>query len=160
MDIFGDEKWTSKQVTPALWENIQQLISTGIVISHIEVLQEIKKEGKKGEELYAWAHAHEDMFCDYDWAAEGAIIRTMSPKYGAFVNGKVSAIHADPWLVAQAKHRQLTLITEEKRVGSPDPKKHRLPNVCSDPAFGVRYVDLLGLVKENGWSFDRIAVRQ
>lgn len=153
MDIFGDEKWVSKNITPRLWMNIQELIAQGVIISHIEVLYEIKKEGTKGEELHNWAHAHEDMFKDYNWEAEGRIIRAMSPKYGAFVNEKTKSVHADPWLVAQAKHRGLTVISEEKRAGSANPKNHKLPNVCADLVFGVPCVDLLGLVKKQGWQF-------
>lgn len=152
MDVFGDEKMVSKHVTPGLWTRIEGLIEQGIIISHIEVLYEIKKEGAKGEELFDWAHAHEQMFRDYS-AAEGPIIRAMSPKYAAFVNQKVNNIHADPWLVAQAKHRGLTLITEEKRSGSTDARKHKLPNVCSDSAFAVPCIDLLGLIKQQGWTF-------
>ena len=47
IDIFSDEKMVSKNITPGLWTNIQTLINLGIIISHIEVLHEIKKEGKK-----------------------------------------------------------------------------------------------------------------
>src|SRR5437899_2265802 len=95
MDIFADEKMVSKNITSGLWTNIQTLIGQGIIISHIEVLHEIKKEGKKGEELYDWAHANEEIFQDYNWETEGRIIKAMSPKYGAFVNAKVNHIHAD-----------------------------------------------------------------
>src|SRR6266571_2002237 len=113
MDIFADEKMVSKNITPGLWINIETLIRDGSIISHITVLAEIQKEGKKGEELYNWAHANEGIFQDYNWESEGRIIRAMSPKYSAFVNSKMSDIYADPWLVAQAKDRGLTLITEE-----------------------------------------------
>jgi len=153
MDIFSDEKMVSKSITPGLWTNIQELIGQGIIISHIEVLREIKKEGQRGEELYDWAQAYEEIFKDYNWEAEGRIIRAMSPKYGAFVNAKVNHVHADPWLVAQAKHRGLTLVTEEKMSGSPDVRKHKLPNICADLGFAVPCIDLLGLTKDRGWTF-------
>lgn len=113
--------------------------------------QEGRDEGRRTVQL--GAHAHEDMFKDYNWDAEGRIIRAMSPKYGAFVNDKPKSIHADPWLVAQAKHRGLTGISEEKRVGSANPKNHKLPNVCADPVFAVPCIDLLGLTKVQGWKF-------
>jgi hypothetical protein len=153
IDIFGKEKLVSREYMPGLWERIQVLIADGIIISHAEVLREIKKEGSKGEELYEWAHANETVFRDYEWTAEGTVIRSMSPKYAAFVNAKTNDIHADPWLVAQAKCRRVTIITEEKLSGSADPKKHKLPNVCADSQFAVGCVDLLGLIREQQWKF-------
>ena len=114
---------------------------------------EIKKDGSKGQELYDWAHANETAFRDYEWKAEGAVIRSMSPKFAAFVNGKMNDVHADPWLVAQAKCRRITVITEEKASNSSDPKKLKLPNVCADPQFAVGCIDLLGLIKEQQWKF-------
>jgi len=149
--IFGDESILSKNYTPGLWERILGLISEGVIISHIEVLYEIKKDGAKGEELYNWAHANEEIFKDYQWESEGKTIRAMSPRYGSFVNGKVSNVHADPWLIAQAKTRGLKIISEETRSFSADLKKHRIPNVCSDSAFGIDCIDLWQLMKERNW---------
>jgi hypothetical protein len=153
IDIFGSEKIVSKEYMPGLWEKIQALMNDGTIISHAEVLREIKKEGSKGEKLYEWAHANEKVFKDYEWTAEGAVIGSMSPKYAAFVDAKVNDIHADPWLVAQAKCRGITVITEEKLSGSADLKKHKLPNVCADPQFAIGCIDLLGLIKEQEWKF-------
>jgi|GEM_PF-5433816 len=92
IDIFGDETMVSKKVIPGLWERILELIEVGIIISHVEVLSELKKEGEKGEELYDWAHANEWVFKDYAWEGEGRVIKAMSPKYAAFVNLKVGPI--------------------------------------------------------------------
>jgi hypothetical protein len=153
MDIFGTDKIISKQYMPGLWERIVHLIDQGLVVSHVEVLKEIKKDGAKGEELFDWAHSRSEIFLEYELVQEGAIIKAMAPKYTGFVNGKLSPVHADPWLVAQAKRLGLILITEEKRSGSADPRKHKIPNVCDDPSIGVRCIDLLGLVKEEGWTF-------
>jgi Domain of unknown function (DUF4411) len=151
MAMFGDESILSKNSTPGLWDRVLEFIKQGIIISHIEVLYEIKKDGKNGEELYDWAYANDSVFQDYDWEREGKIIRSMSPKYSAFVNAKVNNIHADPWLIAQAKSKQLKVISEEKMSYSPDIKKHKIPNVCLDSLFNVGCVDLWGLMKEQNW---------
>src|SRR5439155_21614464 len=98
IDIFADEKMVSKNITPGLWANIETLIREGGIISHITVLQEIKREETKGEELYSWAQANADIFQDYDWEPEGRINKRMSPKYSAFVNATMNHIYADPWL--------------------------------------------------------------
>lgn len=155
IEIFGTEKMVSKRYTPGLWEGILDLIAQGVIVSHIEVLNEIKKDGNKGEELYDWAHANKHIFRDYDWINEGRVIRSMSPKYESFVNGKTSHVHADPWLVAQAKFSGLTIISEEQPSGSKDVTRHKLPNVCADPLFNVKCINLLGLIREQGWTFRR-----
>jgi hypothetical protein len=77
----------------------------------------------------------------------------MSPKYGGFVNAKPAPYHADPWLVAQAKCQRLTIISEEKFTNTSVVAHYKLPNVCRDPLFDVPCLDLLGLVKQQGWKF-------
>lgn len=151
--IFGDESMLSKKYIPGLWDRILDLINQGVIISHVEVFHELKKDGTKGEELFEWARANEAVFRDYKWEAEGRIIKTMSPKYNGFVNAKISSIHADPWLVAQAKSKKIKIISEETMSYSADVKKYKLPNVCADPAFDVGCIDLWGLTKEQNWKF-------
>lgn len=153
IDIFGDETMVSKNVIPGLWERILELIDEGIIISHVEVLSELKKEGGKGEELYDWAHANEWVFKDYSWEAEGGVIKAMTSKYAAFVSAKIGATYADPWLVAQAKCRNLKIISEEKMSHSPDVKRHKLPNVCADPMFNVICINLRGFIRDRNWTF-------
>lgn len=152
MAMFNDEPWTSKSITAGLWERIADLINEGIIISHAEVLAEIKKDGGKGEELFTWANSNVEIFKPHD-EEEGKIIGTMSGKYGEFVNnyGKPSDAYADPWLIAQAKIRGLTIISQETRSGNP--KTPKLPNVADDPKYGVKVLDLWELAKERKWQF-------
>ena len=153
MAIFNDLSWTSKKITPGLWERIAALIGEGVIISHAEVLAEIKTDGMKGEELFNWAHSNGEVFKQHEIDIEGPLIRTMSGKYKSFVNnfGKPTNVYADPWLIAQAKRKNLKIITQENRSGSP--KTPKLPNVSDDPAFGVRCLSLLDLTTERAWSF-------
>ena len=155
MAIFSDASWVSKNINSGLWERIRKMIAEGIIISHAEVLAEIKKDGEKGQELHDWAHANERIFKKHDEDAEGRIIRSMSAKYRTFVNngGKPSETYADPWLIAQAKCRRLKIISEERRSGNPDPGKHKLPNVCDDPLFNIKCLTLLELTREQKWTF-------
>jgi len=153
MAMFNDEPWTSKKTTPGLWERISALIADGVIISHAEVLAEIKKDGQKGEELFNWANVNVHIFKAHAIEIEGPIIRSMSAKYNTFVTnyGKTADAYADPWLIAQAKSKGLKIITQETSSGSP--KKPRLPNVCNDPAFNVKCINLLELTIERQWVF-------
>lgn len=146
IDIFGSEKMVSRIVTPGLWERLEVLINNGTVISHIEVLKEIRGEEVKGHDLFDWAQSHRTSFREYDWSAEGAVIRAMSKDFGPFVDAKEGAVHADPWLIAQATVRALTIITEERKGGVQE-----LLHVSK--AMGVRTVDLVGFAKQQRWAF-------
>lgn len=153
MDIFGDTPWISKEINPGLWQAIEEMIKEGEIISHAEVLSEIKKDGTKGNELYTWAHTNHEVFRSHDISLEGAVIRGMTTKYKAFVNNKVNSVHADPWIIAQAKVQGLTLITEEKFTTSTNPEKIKIPNVCQDTDYNIPCIDLWGLTVERGWRF-------
>jgi hypothetical protein len=153
MAMFNDEPWTSKKTTPGLWERVSELIRMGIIISHLEVLAEIKKDGKKGEELFNWANSNKAVFKMHDDSNEGNVIRAMSTKYRTFVNnfGKASDAYADPWLIAQAKCLRIRIISQETMSGSI--RKPKLPNVCTDPTFNINCIGLWELAKELGWIF-------
>lgn len=153
MDIFGDSSWKSKSINAGLWKKVEELIKEGVIISHIEVLGEIKKDGVRGEQLYNWAQENKSSFWEHNIKEEGEVIRAMSGQYKAFVDNRVGDVYADPWLIAQAKTRGLTIITEEKASASSNMAKARIPNVCRDPLFNVRCIDLFELCKERGWVF-------
>ena len=154
MEIFSDNSPFSKTVMTGLWDRILEQIAKERIISHKEVHLEIKTDGIRGLELFDWAQANKHVFKDHDWDDESAVIKLMSPRYSAFVDGdKSSAEHADPWLVAQAKCRGLTVITQENRSNSPHIERYKIPNICADPLFGVDCLDLLGLIKKEGWRF-------
>lgn len=149
IELFNGDSILAKAYTPGLWSRLLEMIGDGRMISHIEVLNEIKK----GDELYDWAHANSGVFKDYALPEEGEVIREMSAKYKSFVNAKVGSDYADPWLVAQAKCLGLTIVSQETFSMSPDTAKAKIPNVCRDPAFNVTCRSLFELVKSQGWTF-------
>lgn len=136
-----------KETFKRLWQDICTLCDKGKIISHIEVHKEIKEGGVEDQIL--WAKEHKIIFQKYDLPAEGRIIQDIGSKGANFVNfleqGKQKSTHADPWLVAQAKLNNLILITEES------PKKSSIPIVCQ--GMGVKCVNLLGLMKEENWTY-------
>lgn len=150
-EIFRDNGRHTKASYPTLWKDICELISQGIIISHIEVFKEIEP----GDELHTWAAKNKNVFSDYVIPAESSVIASMTTKYKDFVNAKVKSVHADPWLIAQAKTQNLKIITEELlTTGSvPKPKSMRIPDVCADPILNIPCINLLGLIKERGWKY-------
>lgn len=137
-----------KEVFKKLWRDFQALCDSGKVVSHVEVQKEIKEGGVKDQ--IAWAKSYKRIFQKYNLPAEENVIRDIGSRGGHFVSflqqQKAKSVHADPWLVAQAKVENLILITEEA-VNSPK----KIPQVCT--AVGVKSISILGLIQEEGWSY-------
>ena len=57
---------------------------------------------------------------------------------------------ADPFVIAQAEQSSALLVTEERGGSATSP---RIPYVCAQRGFGVRCIDMLGLIRAEGWSF-------
>jgi len=136
-----------KETFKRLWQDICVLCDKDKIVSHIEVYKEIKEGGVKDQIL--WVKEHKSIFQKYDLPAEGRVIQDIGSKGANFVNfieqGKQKSTHADPWLVAQAKLNNLILIAEES------PKKSNIPIVCQ--GMGVKCLNLLGLMKEENWTY-------
>lgn len=136
-----------KETFRRLWQDVCALCDKGKIVSHVEVHKEIKDGGVKDQ--ISWAKKYKIIFYKYDLPAEGKIIQDIGSRGANFVHfleqGKQKSTHADPWLVAQAKLNNLILITEES------PKKSSIPVVCLD--IGVKSVNLLGLMKEENWTY-------
>jgi len=136
-----------KETFKRLWQDFCILCDQGKIVSHIEVYKEIKEGGIKDQIL--WAKKYKIIFQKYDLPAEGRVIQDIGSRGADFVKfieqGKQKSVHADPWLVAQAKINNLILIAEES------PKKSSIPIVCSN--IGVKCINLLGLMKEENWTY-------
>jgi hypothetical protein len=137
-----------KEVFKKLWADFQALCDTGKVVSHVEVYKEINDGGVKDQ--IAWIKSYKRIFQKYNLPNEENVIRNIGSRGGHFVSflqqQKSKSVHADPWLVAQAKVENLILITEE---ANNSPKK--IPQVCI--AVGVKSISILGLIQEEGWSY-------
>jgi len=141
--LFRDDSVYSKKHFKTLWEKISNLIDNGVIISHADVLEEIK-DGYK-DDLYHWAHINKNIFQSYNIPHESAIISNIGDKFPTFLTqNKEKPNNADPWLVAQAIISDLIIITEEKRM-----RERSLPRVCLE--YKVKHIDVFGLIKENNW---------
>lgn len=88
-------------VFPSLWKRIKELIDANMLISHIEVLNEITQQD---DTLTAWLKANKKMFRDFS-QKQAKIVKQILAKYPSFVK-KDSKYDADSWLIALAKEAQ------------------------------------------------------
>lgn len=128
-----------------LWSNIESMIATG----EIRCVDEVRNElGRRDDAIHDWAKSQTDLFvpltADVQLAAREVL--AAHPKLVG-VGGRRNS--ADPFVIALARARDGVVVTEELltgKIGNP-----RIPDVCD--AMGVRWLNLVRFVQEQGWTF-------
>ena len=107
-------KMYPKDIFQSLWLNLENSLNNETIISHQEVYQELLS---KLDDLSVWTKQRKKYFYQHDFLEESKIITKIGEKYENFII-KPKEFYADPWLIAQAKVRNLKIITEEKANGN------------------------------------------
>jgi predicted nucleic acid-binding protein len=127
-------------IAPGLWDEFDRLATDGTICSPEEVRLELRA---KSDALAEWIKDRPQLFVDLDGEQMVATHEVLAqfPKLA----GKLSnRYHADPFVVALARVRGLTVVTEENPVSTPE--RPRIPLVCQH--FGVRCINLLAWIRE------------
>lgn len=110
--------------------------------------------GVKGDELFNWAKAQASfsISTSQDVANEMASIVARFP---ALVDPGAQRTQADPFLIALAKTRGLTVVTQETLAAAKKrPRRQRgiyIPDVCA--ALNIPCITLLAMMQREGWTF-------
>lgn len=132
-------------VFPVIWSPMAEMFDSSVAGCIDEVRLEI---GKKSDDLLSWTKSRDEMFYELDADTQIAAKSILShPEHCKLVNTVKGRGRADPFVIAFAKARGLTVVTEER----PAPKKIKIPDVCGH--LGVPCIDLLGLFRMQGWRF-------
>jgi hypothetical protein len=129
---------------PSLWNEIESLIQQTILISPREVLRELKRQD---DIIYKWAKDNEIMFQDIN-DLEQQEVRDILRKYNDLIDFNKTTPDADPFVIALARHRGCTVVTQEKLRST---GRNKIPNVCKD--YDINCIDLLEFFIEQKWSF-------
>ena len=127
-----------------MWEKIEELIGQVILIAPREVYRELKQQA---DDIYFWAKNNKTMFKTIN-GKELSEVKNILKVYPDLINYNKTTPDADPFIIALAKHRACTVITQERLKPSGKPK---IPNVCKD--YGINCIDLLGFFIDQKWSF-------
>jgi len=128
-DVFG-----------SLWMKMADIIDGGIVISCDEVLDELSIGN---DSLLQWAKQRKDAFISSGPDIQ-RMVREILQKYPTLVTGSRKSNGADPFVIALAKLKNCTLVSDETRAGDGQPVK--IPNVCE--AYGVRLIKFVDFLRE------------
>jgi hypothetical protein len=118
-------------LAPGYWEQLEQLARDGTVVCSREVLEEL---AKKESDLHSWAKARPYLFVELDGDQMVATSKILG-KFSRLTMQVPNRGRADPWVIALAMTRQLTVVTEESYGNE---KRPRIPMACDH--FDVPWV--------------------
>jgi hypothetical protein len=131
-------------VFPRLWATLEEMADRDEVVCPEEVLRELEA---KEDDLHAWATVRPNMFIPLD-TNQMAATREILAAFPRLVGELSERNRADPFVIALAQVRSLTVVTEE-RGGSVN--RPRIPLVCQH--FGVPCIGTLDFIRTTGLSF-------
>ena len=137
-------------VFKTIWDGLDELVQQGRLISTSEVFKEIER-GEPDPHVNQWLKARKQLFTTPTPDEQLFVARIFQiPHFQALIGDKerlTGTPVADPFVIACAKVRLGTVVTEERL----KPNAAKIPNVCA--YFGVRCINLEEFMKEQGWSF-------
>jgi hypothetical protein len=135
----------------SLWQNIDDMIAKGEFLSVKEVHHEIEKKLPALGFMEEWIKRQKHIFCvpsieEMQFVGEIFKIAHFQQSMGQneILRGDP---HADAFLVASAKIRGGTVVTQEKW----KPQAAKIPNVCQH--FGVPCINTEEFLKQQNWTF-------
>lgn len=133
---------------PTFWSNFEGAIASGDVVSVREVLKEL---ASPREWLMEWVNLHKEMFLIPGPEETNFVATIFKVPHFQMLVTETQRLRgqpvADPFVIACAKVRSGTVVTEE----SSKPNSARIPNVCSH--FGVACTNMERFLAANGWKF-------
>ena len=147
------------RVFKSIWDGLDDLVAQNELISTREVYNELERQAVS-DEVLKWAKNHKAMFstptgAELLFVAEIFKIRHFQGLIGAQQRLKGTPV-ADPFVIACARIKQATVVTEEgwQRGGKPlalKPNAAKIPNVCAH--FKISCIDLEEFMHQQGWMF-------
>ena len=114
-----------------------------VIVSPKEVLKEIEKGD---DHLKEWSKKQTKLFKDLT-VKQIKIVQEILAKYPKWLNEDSLTPIADPFVIACAKIKNGTVVTEEQL----KPNAAKIPNVCAH--FNVPCIDLERFMQQQGWTF-------
>jgi hypothetical protein len=131
-------------VFPSIWDRIDGAARNGVLIASDEVLRELEK---KDDDAHLWMKIRPHMIVPFDTQIEAEVIGLMT-RFPRLVDTKKGRSGGDPFVIAVAMVRSLTVITGENATGNL--AVPRIPDVCKD--LGIPCIRMLDFFREQHWN--------
>jgi hypothetical protein len=128
-----------------LWSQIDASARNGDLFVIEEVVKELER---KDDGIHDWIKQREQMIVPIDGDIQTCLVHIMS-NYSRLVDSKKNRSVGDPWVIALAMARGLTVVTGER--GSGTLVKPKIPDVCQD--LGVPCIGMIDLFRTQRWSW-------
>lgn len=147
------------RVFTSIWEGLDDLVSAQRILSTREVFNELERQAVSAEVL-RWAKQNKSMFSTPSAAELQFVATIFQIKHFQALIGVQQRLKgtpvADPFVIACAKIRTGTVVTEEGWLRSgisltPKPNAAKIPNVCAH--FKVPCINLEEFMQQQGWAF-------
>lgn len=140
-------RYYSPKIIEDLWEQLGMLMDSGEILVPREVMNELKVNK---DDLWAWFKKHESCVKTYT-ATEILIVKTLVNKYKklSYIDS-TKPFHADPFVVAFGKTKNLTVVTWERGANG-STTKPKIGDLCNE--LGVKFIDVHTFIQEKGWKF-------
>lgn len=139
-------------VFKSVWTGLDALVLSGDLISTREVWNEIER-GDVDPHTNKWLKDRKQIFTTPTAAEQRLVAQIFQiPHFQSLIGEKQRLMGtpvADPFIVACAKIRKGTVVTEERR----KPHAAKIPNVCQHTSVGVPCIDLETFMQKQGGSF-------
>lgn len=143
--IGGRRDLLPPELFPTVWAKIESMIAAGAVRSVDEVREEL---ARRDDATKVWAASQSELFLPLDEDIQVATSDVLAHHPKLMGKGGQRNL-ADPFVIGLAHARRGIVVTQESRRGNLE--RPRIPDVCD--AMGVRCVDLVGFIRDQGWTF-------
>lgn len=130
-------------VFSTVWAHMDASAKKGEIFVIEEVVLELER---KDDDIYKWVKERSAMVVPIDQEVQHHLAEIMS-KYGRLVDTRKNRSGCDPWVIALARARGLTVVTGEKATGNL--AKPKIPDVCKD--LDVPCVEIIDFFRKQGW---------
>lgn len=137
--LDGWQRHYPPDVFPTLWKKIEEEIERKTIFSSEEVYIEL---AKKADDLHGWIQAHKQMLVPSEERIQLRVGELLG-KYPRLVDTLKNRSAADPFVIAVAVEKRLTLVTGEIGGSAERPK---IPYVCG--IEDIRCISFLEMIRE------------
>jgi len=130
-------------VFPTIWAQMDTAAKNGEIFVIEEVVRELEK---KEDGIHKWVKQRGRIVVPIDSEIQKYVVEIMS-KYGRLVDSKKNRSVGDPWVIALAQARGLTVVTGERATGNL--AKPKIPDVCKD--LGLSCIEMIGFFRKQNW---------
>ena len=131
-----------RDIFPAIWEKLEDMVKRGELISHIEVYKEIEK---REDAIYQWCNIYSrKMFKDVDDCQIEEFVKIKQRYNPEYWDNEINAGKpwADPWLIALSICEDAIIVTDEKNT------PNHIPYIADH--FNTQWMNLINFFKRIG----------